>query len=162
MAAIIQFQEENLFFEKVSEPLPINSTMRLPIQFFLDFRCGEFVCHLFANMFRYKHEKEWNEIDFKKTDEIIKMSKVIYRRLIEHTFFVYPSIFIRPEIRNETQNRIKESVQNMKCKITTDENNATHIIHAEIAASKNTYVQSWHTSWASSLNDKVSNSRNNN
>lgn len=117
--------------------------MRLPMWCFLDLKFGGTVCHIFANMFRYKYEHNWKEFNFTQADPNIQMSKEIFERLIEHKFFILPTIFIRPEVDDDTRSRINDIVKSIRCVITTEQDDATHIIYPEIRCSADAYARPW-------------------
>lgn len=126
--------------------------MRVPMRCVLDFACGGSLCHIFANMYRYKYEQKWTEFNFNVTEtadqdqnlnQNIQMSKEIFEKLIEHKFFRLPTIYITPDIDDDMRVKINVSLKNLQCEITTEQNQATHIIYPEIACSNESYARPW-------------------
>lgn len=119
--------------------------MRLPMRCFWDFKQGGSLCHIFANMYRHKYEKNWTKIDFNvneiaNQDQNMQMSKEIFEKMIEQKCICSPTIYVRPEIDDGTLKKIKNTLSKLQCEIATDQDQATHIIYPEMKHSTDNYV----------------------
>lgn len=109
---------------------------------FWDFKQGGSLCHIFANMYRYKYEKNWTTFDFNvaNQDQNMQISKEIFEKLIEQKCICSPTIYVKPEIDDSTLKKIRNTLSNLQCEIATDQDQATHIIYPECFISTDKYV----------------------
>lgn len=120
LISFIRLQDDNLARK------PSNSQiMRLPAHCFTDFKMEGTLCHIFAVIYEHK----WTEI---ANHDCLQISKMIFQRLIDVKCIRIPNIFISPEISDNASERIQRSLSNLHCQITTDRDQATHIIYPAI------------------------------
>lgn len=143
LISFIQFQE-NRFGKSTSEP-PMT---RIPMRCFLDFKPGGSVCQIFSNMYRVKADQRWRKFEFNLTktsrkdkDPYIQMANDIEQQLIENECLRLPVAFIRPEVDDDLRDDITEILKTRNCEITTEENDATHIIYPEVDALPDDYAR---------------------
>lgn len=123
--------------------------MRLPMKCFVDFKDGGSLCHIFANMYRYKAEQRWRKFDFniaktsrKDKDPIKDMVTEIETALIENEFIRLPVVYIRPEVTEDVRTNIKEFLEShTQAEVTEEEECATHIIYPEVEISPEDYAR---------------------
>lgn len=113
------------------------SVMRLPIRCLMDFSLGGGLCHVFAFLFKLKSEGRLKNFEFKisediSREEMIEIVKEMSESLINEKVMVLPSVFIRPDMQNEEQEKICEISKRRGFKIVEDEHDATHIIMNDV------------------------------
>lgn len=101
---------------------------------FLDFKPGGSLCHILANMYRYKFEQRWRKFDFTTTknaarkDPNIQMLMEIETALIEAECFRLPVVFVRPDVDKALAAKVKSIINSHQGDITEDEEEASHIV----------------------------------
>lgn len=101
---------------------------------FLDFKPGGSLCHIFANMYRYKAEQRWRKFDFTmaknpmRKDPNIQMLMEIETALIEAECFRLPVVYVRPDVDKALAAKVKSIINNHQGEITEDEEEASHIV----------------------------------
>lgn len=101
---------------------------------FLDFKPGGSLCHIFANMYRYKTEQRWRKFDFTmaknpmRKDPNIQMLMEIETALIEAECFRLPVVYVRPDVEKSLAAKVKSIINNHQGEITEDEEEASHIV----------------------------------
>lgn len=101
---------------------------------FLDFKPGGSLCHIFANMYRYKAEQRWRKFDFSmaknpmRKDPNIQMLMEIETALIEAECFRMPVVYVRPDVEKTLASKVKSIITDHQGEITEDEEEASHIV----------------------------------
>lgn len=101
---------------------------------FLDFKPGGSLCHILANMYRYKFEQRWRKFDFTTTKNVarkdpnIQMLMEIETALIEAECFRLPVVFVRPDVDKALAAKVKSIINSHQGDITEDEEEASHIV----------------------------------
>lgn len=101
---------------------------------FLDFKPGGNLCHIFANMYRYKMEQKWKKFDFimakhpMRKDPTNQMLMEIETALIEAECFRLPVVYVRPDVEKSLAVRIRSIITKHQGEITEDEEEASHIV----------------------------------
>lgn len=144
LTSLIQFQET--YFGKNARKPP---TMRLPMRCFLDFEPGGNICCIFSCMFCNKTGKGWEHFktrvdDAKKKTQrdaqldtrldiksSIELATKIRQSLLDKHFLQLPIAYIRPEVGEKVRERITDILRDCKCELTSDEDQASHIIYPE-------------------------------
>lgn len=101
---------------------------------FLDFKPGGSLCHILANMYRYKFDQRWRKFDFTmaknpiRKDPNIQMLMEIETALIEAECFRLPVVFVRPDVEKALAVKVKSIINSHQGEITEDEEEASHIV----------------------------------
>ncbi|KAG4076152.1 hypothetical protein HA402_011498 [Bradysia odoriphaga] len=125
----IEYQEKK-FGKNATEHL----LTRLPMRCFLDFKPGGSLCHIFANMYRYKAEQRWRKFDFTisknpmRKDPNVQMLMEIETALIEAECFRMPVVYVRPDVEKTLASKVKSIITEHQGEITEDEEEASHIV----------------------------------
>lgn len=98
---------------------------------FHDFGLGGGLCHIFANIYRYKAENNIPDTTI-EDDYYTQMTKYVFEKLLEQKILRLPTPYIRPEVGHDIRERIIDVFNKYNCEITEDINLATHIIHPEV------------------------------
>ncbi|KAK5641783.1 hypothetical protein RI129_010330 [Pyrocoelia pectoralis] len=127
---LLQFQEDNLG-KNVQKP----TMTRIPIKFFMDFKPSGALCHILATAYRFKNEQNWKKFDFQigkspaRLDRFIEMFQMIEKVLVQNKFYMFPVIYIRPEIDKSLGMKLKEIVRKRNGQTIDNEEMATHILY---------------------------------
>lgn len=98
-------------------------------------------------MYRYKAELHWRKFEFNATkgkgkdNPYIQMITDIETTLIDEELLRLPVAYIRPEVDEELREKICGIIEAHRGEITTDEENATHIIYPEVDTSPDDYAR---------------------
>lgn len=102
---------------------------------FLDFKPNGALCHIFANMYRYKSEQRLRKFDFTvsknsmRKDPNTQLLMEIESGLIEAECLRLPVVYLRPEIEKSLAMKLKSIIINHQGELTEDEEDASHIIY---------------------------------
>lgn len=121
---------------------------RLPMRCFADFTPGGSLCHIFSNMYRYKADLRWRKFEFNVTkkqskdkEPYIQMTNEIEMTLIEQECLRLPVAYIRPEVDDKLRDEITTYLTNYQGVITTEEDQATHIVYPKVDALPDDYAR---------------------
>lgn len=99
-------------------------------------------------MYRYKSDLRWRKFEFNVTkkqskdkEPYIQMSNEIELTLIEQECLRLPVAYIRPEVDDETREKITSVLTNYQGVITTEVDQASHIIYPEVDALPDDYAR---------------------
>lgn len=126
---LLQFQEDN--FGKNPKP-PIT---RIPLKYFLDFKPGGGLCHIFVAVYKFKFEQGWKRIDMQvgknqgKLDRLIEMFQAVEKALIQNKLFALPVIYVKSEVEKAFATKLKEIVKKHNGQVTESEEAATHVLY---------------------------------
>lgn len=127
---LLQFQEDNL-----GKNVDKASMTRIPIKYFLDFKPGGALCYILLATFKFKMEQGWRKFDFQaaksqsRLDRLLDMFQMIEKSLIQHKFYSYPAICIKPDIDKNLTSKLKEIIRKRNGVVTDNEANASHILY---------------------------------
>lgn len=127
---LLQFQEDNLG-KNVQKP----TMTRIPIKFFMDFKPGGALCHILATAYRFKSEQNWRKFDFQigkspaRLDRFIELFQLMEKALVHNKFYMFPVIYIRPEIDKNLGLKLKDIVRKRNGQTIDNEELATHILY---------------------------------
>ncbi|XP_031354938.1 SWI/SNF complex subunit SMARCC2 isoform X2 [Photinus pyralis] len=127
---LLQFQEDNLG-KNVQKP----TMTRIPIKFFMDFKPGGALCHILATAYRFKSDQNWRKFDFQigkspaRLDRFIELFQLMEKALVQNKFYMFPVIYIRPEIDKNLGMKLKDIVRKRNGQTIDNEELATHILY---------------------------------
>lgn len=98
--------------------------MRFPMRSFYDLRSGGTVCHIFANIYRYKFENNANDYT--------QMARYVHFKLIDQKLLRPPTAFIQTSVNDDLRNQIIQTCNDCDCEITENIELATHIVYPTI------------------------------
>lgn len=144
LVEFIQYQETKLG-KNANEP----QSTRLPMRCFLDFKPGGSLCHIFSNMYRYKCDQRWRKFEFnvskaqsrKDKDPNSQLFVEIETALIEEECLRLPVAYIRPEVDDKLRGRITGILKRHQGEVTTDIEEATHIIYPSTEMGQDDYAR---------------------
>lgn len=112
------------------------AVIRLPMWCARDFRPGGCLCHIFSSMYAFKTNQKWTEFESEMNNyknnakRLTDMSKEIFQNLIGNKCLRLPTVYIRPEITNESREEIKSLlIERTLGELTDDADFATHILY---------------------------------
>lgn len=130
----IQFQEENLG-KNAAKPIP--QITRLPFEILLDFAPDGALCHLFAVIYKYKHQQKIPKLDlqlFGKKNQILDLCSEIETCLIENDRLVLPKCYIKQDLFVGPQlqalhTKLVEILRKHKSQLVSSVQDADHVIY---------------------------------
>jgi len=135
----IQLQEDHLGRAARNPPFT-----RLPVRLFYDFSPNGSLCHLLAALYKYKSDQGWRRFDLgspSRKDANLQMCLKVEESLIDQRLHQVPVVYLRKSLSEKDKEKVKDLVQKRGGRITSDEDDATHIIHPKVDPNPDLYCR---------------------
>jgi len=136
---LIQLQEDNLGSNAKNPPFT-----RLPVHLFYDLSPNGSLCHILSAMYKFKSEQGWRRFDLQsvnRKETNIEMCKKIEDNLKQQKLFLPPICLLMDNIKSADKDKAKELIKKKGGVLTTDEDEATHIIHPKVDLDTELYAR---------------------
>merc|ERR1719361_2162964 len=136
---MIQFQEDYLG-RAAKNPL----FTRLPVRLFYDLTSNGSLCHIFLAMYKYRNEQGWRRFDLSspsRKDANLQMCMQVQEHLIEQDLYKVPVVLIKDNVKEKDKNKVKDIVEKRGGQITSNEDDATHVVHSKVELNNDLYCR---------------------
>jgi len=117
---------------------------RLPVRLFYDLSAGGALCQIFQSMYKYKTDQEWRRFDLSSPSRKaanLMMCQSVQDHLIKENFFTLPVVNIKDNVNGKDKDRIKDIIKKRGGKITSNADEATHVVHPKVDLNTEVYCR---------------------
>jgi len=135
----IQLQEDHLGRKAKNPPFT-----RLPVRLFYDFNPSGSLCQILASLYKYKTDQGWRRFDLgspSRKDANLQMCMKVEEALIEQEIHGVPVVYLKKNLTDKEKDKVSALVKKRGGRITTDEDDATHIIHPKVDPNPDLYCR---------------------
>merc|ERR1719410_2471189 len=142
---VIQFIEmQETYLGRKAKNAPL---VRLPVRLFYDFSTkgdGGSLCNILSALYKYKSDQGWRRFDLgspSRKDANLQMCLRVEEHLIEQNLHKVPVVYLKDNLREKDKEKVKDLVKKRGGQITTDKQDATHIIHPKVDPNPDLYCK---------------------
>jgi len=135
--------QESLLGRKAKNPMIV----RLPVRYLYDMSTkgdGGCLCQVLLAMYKFKTDQGWRRFDLtspSRKEANLQLCVVVEAALVELGRHQKPIVFIKDVVKEKDKEKIKEKVKERGGKVTTDLEDATHVIWPKVDLNPDLYCR---------------------
>ena len=105
---------------------------------------GGSLCNILLAMYKYKTDQGWRRFDLgspSRKDANLQMCVAVEEALVDRSLHYRPCVLIKDNVKGSNKEQIKERITAWGGKVTTDLDEATHIIHPKVDGNPDLYCR---------------------